>query len=442
VPTLSTPTESSTATATDQDYPDSIWRNPNFVRLFVGRLVTNAGESLYSIAVMWLVFEMTGSSYYTGVAGSLLLLPHALQFISGPIVDRFPIRHGLVATQAAQGVVVLVLPVAAVTGHLTVGVILVTVPVLALLNQFVGPAQGAALPRIVADEQLPRSNSAFASVTKGFDMLFEAVGGVIIAAIGAVSLFVVDAATFAVAAASFLGMRIPPAEDGDAADDIDLRGYLADLKTGGQIIWGTVFAELTLATAVSNFSTGVALAVLPAFGAVRSGPALYGGMLAALGGGRLLGSAVASRLTGVKYGHVKIFGYGAGSFLWLGSVLSPWPAVTVGLFLLAWIPAGVSSVMGSTLYQRVIPDHVLGRVSSVSAAAAMFTLPVGAFVGGIVATHLGIVPTMALTASGFGFVSLFHAVRPGLRNLPAMSDIDESEYDLGVKAATGGGEET
>ncbi|MHB9287456.1 MFS transporter [Halobacteriales archaeon Cl-PHB] len=197
---------------------------------------------------------------------------------------------------------------------------------------------------------------------------------------------------------------------------------------------------LTLATAVSNFSTGVALAVLPAFGAVRSGPALYGWMLAALGVGRLIGSAVASRLQSVKYGHLKVVGYGLGCLCWLGAVLSPWPAVTVGLFCLAWIPAGVSSVMGSTLYQRVIPDHVLGRVSSVSAAAAMFTLPVGAFVGGIVATHLGIVGTMALTASGFGFVSLFHAARPGLRNLPAMDAIDEDAYDLNVPPATGSGD--
>lgn len=66
----------------------SLCGNRDFLRLLFGRLVTNAGDSLYSIAAMWLVHDLTHSTVYTGIASSLLLLPLVLQFISGPIVDR------------------------------------------------------------------------------------------------------------------------------------------------------------------------------------------------------------------------------------------------------------------------------------------------------------------------------------------------------------------
>jgi len=422
----------STGTATERgEHPDSIWRNLDFVRLFVGRLVTNAGDSLYSIAMMWLVFDLTQSTFYTGLASSLLLLPHAIQFISGPLVDRWPLTRSLVWTQVIQGVVVLVLPLAAYAGHLSVGLILATIPVLALLNQFVYPAQAAALPRIVSEKQLTRGNSALSSVTQGLDMLFEAFGGLFIAVFGAVSLFIVDAGTFALATVVFLGMTIPPAENAaDDAGDVDVRGYLADLTTGVTALRGTLLAEILVTTAVSNFAVGVALATLPAFGSLRGGPEFYGLLLAALGGGRFLGAVAASRMDGVPYGALKLYGFAGAALLWVGSVYAASPVLAAGLFALAWIPAGMVGVLGSTLWQTVVPNHLLGRVSSVSSTVGGVPLPVGALAGGIVASTLGVVTTMALAAAGFGFSALYFAARPPLRNIPAVTDVDPAEFDV------------
>ncbi|WP_227379751.1 hypothetical protein [Haladaptatus halobius] len=69
----------------------SLWSNWDFLRLLFGRFVTNAGDSLYTIAGTWLIYDLTGSSFYTGLAGALLLLPPALQFMSGPLVDQWPL---------------------------------------------------------------------------------------------------------------------------------------------------------------------------------------------------------------------------------------------------------------------------------------------------------------------------------------------------------------
>lgn len=415
--------------STDQSTP-SLWRNREFLRLLFGRLVTNAGDSLYTIAGTWLVYDLTQSSFYTGIAGALFLLPPAVQFISGPLVDRWPLTRTLVWTQIIQAVLILSIPAAAYSGHLSVELILLTIPLLALLNQFVYPAQNAALPRIVSESQLTRANSAFSFANQGTDMVFRALGGVLIAVLGAISLFVVDSITFVVAAISFVGVRMPPAEPDDDSSTIDVTGYLSDLRAGIEWLRGTVFAEMMLTTAVTNFGSGVMIAVLPAFAAIRGGSILYGALLGAIGAGGLIGALAASRLTHVKYGSIRIVGLGSGFILWLGAVYSPWPALTVILFVLAGIPMGITNVMGQTLIQTVTPDELLGRVTSVDASVATLTVPIGSFLGGIMGGAVGVVTTMAVAAFSFAFVSLYFAVHPRLRSLPAVNDIDKTAFNI------------
>ena len=182
--------------------------------------------------------------------------------------------------------------------------------------------------------------------------------------------------------------------------------------------------------AVFNFAVGVTLAILPAYGELLGGPAVYGLLLGALGVGRLVGSASASYLDGVPYGRLKAVTYLASALLWLGSVAAPTPALAVGLFGLAWISGGIDGVLTETLNQRVFPDDLLGRVSSIKGTASTATLPVGSLVGGLVAELLGTTATMALAAFGFGFVGIYFALRPSLRRLPATSEAEPDDFGV------------
>jgi MFS family permease len=438
-----------------------LWRNRNFLSLFAGLFVTNAGDSLYSVATMWLVFELSNSTFLTGVANSLLLLPFLVQIVAGPIVDRFPVQRVLLVSQAVQGAVVLVLPLAASTGHLSTGLILVTVPVLSVMTVVTDPARASIVPRIVADHQLSRGNSALATVSLGLDMVFDALGGAFVAVFGATALFLVDSATFAVAALLFVSMSVPAADDTDTAtsgsepEGVDsstettdtqpsvrsvLAAYVADLRGGVDTLRGTLFVDTLFTTAVSNFAVGVTLAVLPAYGALVGGPTAHGGLvsgptaygllLGALGVGRLVGSVIAPRLKTLPLGQLTAVSFTAGSLLWLGSVLVSSTLLTVVLFGLAWIGAGANGVLVSTVNQRVFPTDVLGRVTAIKGTAASATLPVGSLVGGTVAVIVGPSTTVALAAGGFGFVGLYHALRTPLRRLPATSDISAADFGL------------
>jgi MFS family permease len=433
----------------------SLWRNRNFRRFFAGQFVTNAGDSLYTVAVLWLVFQLSGSTFLTGLANAVLLLPWLLQIIAGPIVDRLPLRPVLVGSQLVQGAVVLALPLAAATGHLSVGVIFAVIPVLMLATLLMAPMQATLVPRIVDDSRLSKANSALATVTLGLDMMFDALGGVFIALFSATTLFLVDAGTFVVAGVLFAGIAVSrtatdevdadsasetptepePVPDGGETDESILGSYVADLRDGIDVLRGSVFVELVLTTAVSNLAVGVTLAILPSVGDALGGPALYGLMLGALGVGRLVGSVLGPYLEDVAYGWLLPVSNGLAACCWLASVYAPTPALSVVLFGLAWIPSGATGVLSATLNQTVFPNDLLGRVSTIKGTASGATLPLGSLVGGAVGELLGPTTTMAIAAFGFGFTALYVLFRPRLRRLPAVGDADRADFDVTIPAA-------
>jgi len=94
------------------------------------------------------------------------------------------------------------------------------------------------------------------------------------------------------------------------------------------------------------------------------------------------------------------------------------------------MPAGIAGVLGGTLEQIVTPDHLLGRVASVTSSASTLLLPIGALFGGVIGSTIGTLNTMAVAGLTLGFVSLLFAVRPRLRRLPSINDIDPEEFNI------------
>lgn len=398
--------------------------NSSFRRLLLGRVVTNVGDSLYYIAAIWLVYDLSGSTVLSGVAGFLITLPTAFQFLVGPLVDRLPLGRILVVTQLVSGVVVLIIPIAALLGVLNVWVVLAVMPVLAVVDQFVFPAENAALPRITDRNDLPTANSLFAIAYDGIDAVFNAVGGLLLSLVGAVSLFVIDSLTFFLAMVLFATVRIPgDTKDAGRSGDASIDDYWASLSAGFEYVRGSRLLGIIGADAIANFAIGLAIAVLPAFAASRGGPALYGGLVAALGIGVLLGSVAVSRLQHLPMGRLTITGLTVSGAAWLGAVYSPWLPGTVSLFALATIPLGVVFVLFQTMVQSVVPARLLGRVTSLVASGPALAIPLGSIVGGVVAERFGTTIGLALAGVSLLLVAGYYAGRTDLRRLPPVEAI-------------------
>lgn len=429
----------------------SLFGNRNFLALFSGRLVTNAGDSLYFVAAMWLVYDLTGSEFYTGVAGFLVSLPAAFQFLVGPVVDRFPLRGLLVTTQLLQAALILTIPAAAATGHLSVWLLLTVIPVLSALNQLVYPAETAALPRVVDEDELVSANSLFAIAYQGVEAVFNGVAGLLLAVVGAMALFTFDAVTFAVAAGLFATLTVPPAGEekpdssGEPRDPADpgtpaanggattadaagepsaVEAYVADLREGIAYLQGTVLALMIGGAIVINFTLGVVLAALPAYGDLLGGPAAFGILTASTAAGTLLGALAAGRFEHVPFGKFGVVAWTASGLLWIAGIAVGWLPGTAALLLLALVPVGVTNVLVQTLVQTVVPPELLGRVSAVLGSSSAAAIPVGSLAGGTAASIAGPTAVMASAGGAYLVLVVYFLALPPLRRLPAVTDMD------------------
>lgn len=429
----------------------SLYRNSSFLRLFLGRIATNAGDSLYAIAAMWLVYDLTKSSAYTGLAGALIFSAQPLQAFLGPLVDRWSLRRVLLTTQSIQLVGVCIVPVAATAGHLSVWLVLVLMSLLELLNQFVYPAQHAALPRIVEQRQLVRANSLFSFAYRGVDMVFNTAAGMLIALVGAVRLYILNAVTFVIALVLFSGLSVPTATDrtetGDAEtatgdkdverSEIDITaGYIEELKIGYLYIRESLVLWILLGAVVANFAFGMAMAVLPAFADTIGGPEVYGLLGAAMGAGSLVGAAGSSLIEEFPFGRIVIVSNALSAGCLFAALAVPGLWSTVALFFASFVPGGATSVLSSSMFQSAVDDDLLGRVMSVRNSTSTLLMPLGSLLGGIVATDLG----SAAVVASLGVASLFSAgyytALPSLRTLPTVTATDAATLRLNSSASS------
>ena len=407
----------------------SLFKNKSFTLLFLGRLITNAGDSLYYVAAMWLVYKLGGSSFYTGLAGFLTLFPNLLQFLTGPLVDRWPLKKTLLIPEITQGIIILIIPLLAFLDLLSVTAILIIMPILSLINQFVYPAQAVALPQLLKKEQLVKGNSAMAFAYQGIDMFFNAIAGIIIALIGAVSLLIVDSITFAIAAILFASLKLPKREnDKNTEEKLSLKEnikvYTSDLKEGFTFIMKSIFAKFFVVSVVANFTFGAAMAVLPAYADWRGGPEVYGALLAALSAGLLIGALLAPLFDRFPLGKLVIISFIISAFFWFSSVSVYWNPASIILLGLATIPIGATNVILAAVRQIIAPQHLLARISSVGASISMSAMPVGSLIGGFVATIVS--STIVFYSASFGllFISVYFLFNSTLRKLPNSDNLD------------------
>ena len=420
-----------------------LYRNTAFLRFFFGRVTTNFGDSLYVIAAMWLVHDLTSSTLFTGLAGFLLRGPQMIGFLAGPIVDRLDRRRTLVTTQVIQGIFVLSVPVASALDRLTVWIVLTVMPTLALVSRFQYPAQSALLPQIVTDDQLVRANTLFKITGQSANLAFNAAAGVVIALIGAVPLFLFNSLTFVVATLLFVGLRLPnaeadddPGDDGSEDDDREINEivseYFADLREGIDYLRGSLFVPIGIGGMIINFGSGVVTAVFPAFAESLGGAEMYGILMASVTVGNLGGSAGSWLVEDVPYGMVAIGGFSVTGAAMVGAVVFSGRFVTPVLIALAFLPTGAFNVLLGSLLQSSVEQEYLGRVSSAFKSLTMLTLPIGSLAGGVVGDLFG--PGGGLYLMGgvtFALVAFF-AANGRIRTLPRVADLDHDNIGLGT----------
>ncbi|EJS69879.1 MFS transporter [Bacillus cereus] len=408
-----------------------VLKNRNFLLLFLGRIFTNIGDSLYYVAAMWLVYKLSGNPFYSGLAGFLTLLPSALQFLTGPFVDRWPIKNTLVITQVLQCILILIIPITHYFDLLTVQLLLIIMPIVAFIEQFAYPAQSKALPLLLHKTQLLKGNSLFSFAYQGIDLICTTLSGILVALFGAITLYVIDSFTFAITALLFFSLKMPKQTEANTV--LSTKQYFSDLKEGFSIVFRSLMGVFLIGSVVANFSIGMTMAILPSFADSLGGVKLYGFFLAAISAGSLIGALFSSWVGKRHVGRVSIISFAAGAFFWFLSTVVPFQWLSIFLFGLAWIPIGATNILFATISQIVIPNQYLGRINSVMRSMGTIAMPFGSLIGGYTANVFSSQLIFALASIGILFISLVWLLHPKLRALPKADEITADTFELRFK---------
>jgi MFS transporter, DHA3 family, macrolide efflux protein len=351
----------------------------DFGFLFAGQTISQIGDSLNKVALLWFVYEMTGSALKMTVVGLLQTLPPLLL---GPLIgvylDRVRKKPVMIGVDLLRTLMVLLIPLLYAMDALTLDRLYILVFATAIFSTVFGPALTSAVPLIVPKDRLIAANALMQTTTNVGLLVGPAVSGLGIALIGAQNVLYADAATFFISALCLFPIRMRETLDWRTVSKGLTEGITADLLAGLRFVFVEQKTVLLLMLTATLYSVGISAFVflLPVFAkeVLGVGPIQLGWLWSALGVGMLLASL---GLTSINQGDVPWRLRFMSGALAVGGL-----AVAALGFLEAPVVAGalIAVIGGSTamftplvwtMLQELTPSHLLGRVFTSFAAGGM-----------------------------------------------------------------------
>jgi MFS family permease len=387
---------------------------PVFRRLWFGQTVSGLGGQMTLVAVLFQVWDTTGSAVWTGAVGMAHALPlMVFGLFLGSLVDRRDRRRLYLAAMSGQAVCSVLLAAQAFLLDLPVPWLLGIVAVQGFFSAIGASAARTFLRHLLAPEQLAAGLALNRVAFQGAMLTGPALGGLVLAAWGAGACYAVDAVTFSVALWGVFGL--PAAAPSGGAPG--LRGVLDGLT----FLVGTPVVRAALLTDLAATVLSMPVSLFPLVNAERFGndPRTLGLFLSAIAVGGVAASVLSGTFTRrARQGLVMV----AGATAWgvaltaFAIVADPW--LGLGFLVLAGAADTVSVVARSTIVQLGTPDHLMGRVSAAEQIVGRGGPELGNLRGGLVAEATS--GTVALVSGGLACVALVvlvNAVTPGLRRL-------------------------
>ena len=188
------------------------FRSRNYSLYFVGRSVSQFGTWMQRVAVLWLVYSITHSSFWLGMTIFAEQFPSFLISIPGGIIaDRYDRFTVIRLTQVASMVQSVLLALLVYTGHPQVWAILALSVLLGIINAIDIPARQTMLHQVVANpSDLPNALSLTTATASLAQLLGPALAGIVLNAWGAAVCFLINAASFGGVFLSVVLMRLLP----------------------------------------------------------------------------------------------------------------------------------------------------------------------------------------------------------------------------------------
>jgi MFS family permease len=364
----------------------------DYRRLWTAAGVSTLGDGVRLAALPLLAASITrdpGAVAAVTLAGGLPWLLFSL--LSGAVVDRVDRKRVMWMVDSGRALVMFGLATAVVSDATSIPLLVVVAFLLGTGETLFDNAAQSLMPSVATRDRLEEANSRLYAVQiSSQEFVGPPVGSLLFAAAMAAPFFL-DAGSFVAAAALVLGIRSAPRTPRPAAERSRLWSEIAD---GLRWLWRhRLLRTLALMLGVWNLLTTAAGAVFVLFATedLHVSTAGYGLLFSAGAVGSIVGSVFATRI---------IRGVGPGRALLTAVVVSGLSYFVVALTSNAYL-VGVMGAIGSmvaivwnvitvSLRQAIIPDELLGRVNSVYRFLGWGMMPIGAALGGVIASAFGL----------------------------------------------------
>ena len=402
-----------------------MFKNKNFLALLFGRLITNFGDSIYSIATLTLIYTLTKSTFYSGITLFLISFTAILQIFISPLISKFNVKRFLIISQSFQAIILLAITYLIYVNKLQITMLIIFIVCISFINQIVYPVQLALLPKIVKQEDLVKANSLFSIAYQGSDALFNSIGGFIITVFGTIYAFIINSITFFINSAIFIFLSNDLSKNTNSIQE----NYFTKLSSGIKI-WNTpLLKPLLIGIIIINFSTSSLLTLLPEYSETSY---FYGILLSASGLGILIGAFLSNsqilkniRLS-VLYTTFTLgicLSWGALSILNNNSITNK--IINFSLFLFGWILIGILNTYSQTMIQCIISKDKLDVAMSTMIGLSIAFSPLGALLAGVLSIKYSIKTIIIITSLLIFSIFIFWLFNKNIRNLPSFSKLLE-----------------
>jgi MFS family permease len=391
------------------------FRHPAYLRFWTARLLLNFATQIVSVAVGWLIYDLTRDPFDLGLVGIVQFMPSLLLFLmTGTVADRFGRRLIMGLSALLEAGCTAALLALTLSGALSANSIFAVLAVFGVARAFFSPAAASLVANLVPAEDFANAIAWNSSAYQVATIAGPTAGGLLY---GLSPTITFTTAAIMMTAGGLLALAIPKPGQQSDAEKPSIKTLFAGFRyiRGEKIVLGAISLDLFAVL------LGGAVALLPVYARdiLDLGPWGLGLLRSAPGVGSL---AVAVWLAG----HPVRDNAGVIMFVCVG--LFGFFTVLFGLSTITWLSVVALALIGAadmisvyvreTLIQLWTPDHLRGRVNAVNMVFVGASNEVGEFRAGTMAALIGTVPAVVVGGIGaIAIAALWARLFPALRKV-------------------------
>jgi MFS family permease len=364
-----------------------------FWTLFSASFLANLSDGIFQIALPLLAVSVTTEpALVAGVSVASRLPWLVFALIAGALADRLDRRRTMVLVDAGRVVILAGLAVAVVVGVTPIWLLYIVAFTLGCFETMFDTAASSMLPNVVGKDKVVAANSRLNAVELTMNQFVGPPLGGFLAGIAIAS-------AFGAAAAGYLGALlclVTLSGSFRAARTGPPPSIAADIRVGMAYLWNhRLLRTMAFVVGPMNLATSAVFSVLVLY-VVAPGPlgldgVALGLLFTAVAVGTVAGTILATRIERLL-GRANLF---VACIAYLLVVDLVWlvvrPPVLIGVILaVASSLGGAFNVVFGSIRQRIVPNHLLGRVMASFRVISWGSLPVGALVGGVLGQTFGL----------------------------------------------------